>query len=168
MKNKRIVLMSFSAIFAVAAGAYLLVHFVFGIKQISVSPSSDEIGKIKYVDSNGNNVFASTAAVVFESPINFLEIEIENDIAHITGLGFSIVRAPAYGVVESADNATVVINHGNSTFSTVSGLLHVGVKEGDLLSSGQPIGSTAQQVDFSVVVSELPMDMQWLFGSVIE
>lgn len=167
MKNRSFITICFCAILAVAVCGYLVARFALGFKQLSFTPAPD-IGKIKYVDSNGYDVFASTTAVVFQCPINMIALEVEGDVAHITAYDFCIVKAPAYGVVKSADASVVVMDHGNSTTSTISGLYNVAVTAGQLVLAGQPIGTTLNCVDFSVMVSDLPMDMQWLLKSEIK
>ena len=165
--NRRFIACVFISMFGLACCAYLLAQFAVGIKLFSSAPS-EEIGKIKYVDSNGNDIFAqSNSAVIFECPINMISVDINNNVAHIQGCGFSIVRAPAYGVVESINNNTIIINHGNSTYSTISGLSQVGVIVGDLVLTGYPIGASSLAIDFSVDVADMPLDMHWLFDNII-
>ena len=165
MKTKRVVTITFSLLLFGAIGLYFFVQFVMGIKSASI-PQVD--GKIKYVTSEGNEVFSSSTAVVFNRPVQICDVVVENNIAHIKVSEFSIIRSPAMGVVTSAKNGTIEINHGNDTVSTIQGLTTLGVQEGDLVYAGVAIGTTEKEITFSVSVSELPLDMKWLIEEFVD
>lgn len=166
MKNKNYVLIVFTLILFVSVGIYLSVQFVFGSKRLNMfSDIDEEIGKIKYVDINGNEVFASSNAVVFSSPVNFYDIDIRQNTAYIKAFEGGLLYAPAYGVVVKAENNVIEIEHGNSTKSKIVGALGFGVKVGDLVFAGQTIGLASNDVEFSVLVSDLPMDMEWMISN---
>ena len=161
MKTKSKVIVVFGCIFLFASIAYFAGHIAYGSKNITTSLPQD-IGKIKYVDGNGDDVFVSGDAVVFNQPVFISNVEIENNAAKISVVDFLLVRAPAYGVVTFCENGTVKIDHGNETESTISGIATIGVIKGDLVLAGQPIGSCENEIIFSVNVDDLPLDMNWL------
>lgn len=161
MKTRSKTTIIFSCIFLFASAAYLAIHFAFGAKNAKVQIPQD-VGKIKYVDGNGNDVFVSGEAVVFSQPVLISDVVIENNEAKITVSDFLLVRAPAYGVVVFCEGGKITIDHGNDTQSTISGLSNVGVKAGDLVLAGQAIGSCEKEIVFSVEVGDLPLNMQWL------
>ena len=162
MKTKHQIALIFTAILAFAAIFYFVVQIALGAKNVT---APQDIGKIKYVTSEGNEVFASTGAVVFNRPMEILDVKVENNIASVKVSEFTIIRCPAYGVVTLAQNGTVEINHGNETTSRITGISTLGVKEGDIVYSGTALGTTDTQITFSVSVSELPLDMRWLIES---
>lgn len=165
MKNKKFIFVVFSVLLLASVGAFFAVQLFFGFEHLSViSPETDEIGKIKYVDINGNDVFASSSAVVFSNPISVSSVVVDGDVAQIEVSEFSICRAPAYGVVTRVENGTIEIDHGNNTKSVLSGLSNVAVCENQIVFACQPIGATTKSVSFSVSVDDLPLDMQWLLG----
>ena len=163
MENKKHIFGLMALMTLSAFAVYLSVNLFFGFKYLpNFSTDNDGIGKIKYVDALGNDVFASASAVVFTNPISVSSVSIDGDIAEIEVSEFSIVRAPAYGVVIIANDGIVEIDHGNETKSTISGLTNIAVNENDVVFAGFPIGSTTSNVKFSVEVSQLPLDMRWL------
>ena len=159
MKTKHTISLIFSIIFAVSVGAYFLTYFVIGLGAASLP---QDIGKIKYVTKEGNDVFAAGGAVVFNRPVQICDVLVKDNVAHITVSEFSIIRSPAMGVITKAENGIIEIDHGNETYSTISGIKTIGVGVGELVYGGSPIGSMDCEVTFSVSVSELPLDMIWL------
>ena len=165
MKTKKKISLIFGLLLAFAIGIYFVVHMLLGAKNVSIP---NDVGKIKYVDGAGNEIFASASAVVFSKPIQISDITIQNNIAYIKVQELEIVRAPAMGVVKYAQNGRVEIEHGNSTYSAIEGITTLGVKEGDYILSGEPIGTSESEIEFSVVVSDLPLDMKWLIESFVQ
>lgn len=165
MKSKNKVSLVFGIIFALAIGVYFLVHLILGAKTASIP---QDVGKIKYVDGTGNEIFASAGAVVFSKPIQISEVTIENNIARIKVSELELVKSPAMGVIKYAQNGRVEIEHGNSTYSVIDGITTLGVKEGDYVLSGEAIGTSESEIEFSVTVSDLPLDMKWLIESFVQ
>ena len=162
MKTKKKISLIFGMLLAFAVVAYFLVQLAFRAKNASIP---NDVGKIKYVDGSGNEIFASASAVMFSLPIQVSDITIENNVAHIKAQELELVRSPAMGVVKFAQNGRVEIEHGNSTYSVISGITTLGVKEGDYIFSGDPIGTSESEIEFSVTVSDLPLNMKWLIES---
>ena len=42
------------------------------------------------------------------------------------------------------------------------------IKEGDYVLSGEAIGTSESEIEFSVTVSDLPLDMKWLIESFVQ
>jgi len=159
------VAVTFSLLFAAATFAYFFAYLIVGIETSAIP---QDIGKIKYVTSDGNDVFASSGAVVFNQPVNICDVWVENNVAHIVVSQYTIIRAPAFGIVTKAENGTIKINHGNSTESIIGGVSVFGVKAGEIVCGGDAIGSAENEITFSVSVSELPLNMIWLLEGLNE
>lgn len=164
MKKRKFVALVFGCIFCLAVGAYFVTHLVLGAKNIKID--TNDIGKIKYVDKNGNSIFAGTGAIVFNMPVEVGSVKIENDIAKITVRDYCIVRAPAHGVVIFAEGGKVVIDHGNNTSTQIEGLDTLGVQQNEEVFAGKPLGATTKEIEFSVRVDDIPVGMKWILNEV--
>jgi len=154
----------------------LLCFFSFGILGFSVNnlsvknevktitsswaPNINGLGKIKYVNSEQEEVFSHVMGMQMPFKNTFVR-ELNNGVFLVNGLGGVVVKACLEGKVikvEGTTEKTVRVSHGKNLVSVYSCLNNVGVKVGDGVTKNTPLGvSLTSTISFQMLYKNKPI-----------